>query len=153
MTYHFTPMTAVYAQAIANWHYEGDYTFYDMDQDPGDLEDLLDPANWPDAYFAVLNAAGELVGFFVFSQDGDTVEVGLGLGPAFTGQGLGESFVLAGLAFARQRYCPCTFRLRVAQFNQRAIRVYEKAGFTRGKTYQQATNGDVYKFICMECPA
>ncbi len=153
MTYHFTPMTPAFAQAIANWHYDGDYTFYDMDQDPGDLEDLLDPANWPDAYFVVLNAAGELVGFFVFSRDETAVEIGLGMAPTFTGQGLGEGFVQAGLEFARQRYCPCTFRLRVAQFNQRAIRVYEKAGFTRGKAYQQATNGSVYEFICMDRPA
>jgi len=153
MTYHFTPMTAVHAQAIAHWHYEGAYTFYDMDQDPEDLADLLDPANWPDAYFAVLNEAGELVGFFVFTRDETAVEVGLGMAPAFTGQGLGEGFVQAGLDFARQRYCPCTFKLRVAQFNQRAIRVYEKAGFVRGKIYQQATNGAVYEFICMDRPA
>lgn len=153
MTYHVTPMTPAYAQAIAGWHYEGVYTFYDMDQDPEDLEDLLDPVNWPDAYFAVLNEAGELVGFFVFSLDGTAVELGLGMAPAFTGQGLGEGFVQAGLDFARRRYCPRAFRLRVAQFNQRAIRVYEKAGFTPGKAYRQTTNSDVYEFICMDRPA
>lgn len=44
------PLTWEDAQAIAAWHYEGIYAFYDMDQDPEDLAQLLDPASWADGY-------------------------------------------------------------------------------------------------------
>ncbi len=37
----------------------------------------------------------------------------------------------AGLAFARQQFAPRAFRLFVMTFNERAIRVYERAGFER----------------------
>jgi hypothetical protein len=53
----------------------------------------------------------------------------LGMRPDLTGRGLGEEFVHAGLRFARETYSPPAFRLTVATFNQRAIRVYERAGF------------------------
>ena len=49
--------------------------------------------------------------------------------PDLTGQGRGFDFVRAGLSFARGAYAPPAFRLTVAAFNRRAIRVYERAGF------------------------
>jgi [ribosomal protein S18]-alanine N-acetyltransferase len=43
---------------------------------------------------------------------------------------LGLAYLQAGLAFATQRFTPRRFRLSVATFNERAIRVYERAGFS-----------------------
>src|SRR6266568_2066981 len=122
-------MNAQDAHAIAAWHYEGLYTFYDLDQDPDDLAEFLNPQSWEDNYHSVLNEQSELAGFFSFKQDSTTVEIGLGLRPDLTGKGIGLEFVQAGLTFARGKYSPTSFRLRVATFNQRAIRVYEQAGF------------------------
>ncbi|MDQ2672203.1 MAG: GNAT family N-acetyltransferase, partial [Actinomycetota bacterium] len=51
------------------------------------------------------------------------LDVGLGMRPDLTGRGLGEEFVYAGLRFARETYSPPAFRLTVAAFNRRAIRV------------------------------
>jgi len=152
MDYHITPMTAVFAQVIAGWHYEGEYRFYDADQDPEDLEELLDPESWPETFFAVLNADQTLVGYFIFGHSEDAVEIGLGLAPEYTGQGLGLAFVNAGLEFARQRFQPKIFRLKVATFNQRAIRVYRQAGFLAGKVYMQEVNGRYYEFLSMNRP-
>jgi [ribosomal protein S18]-alanine N-acetyltransferase len=58
------------------------------------------------------------------------LDYGLGLRPDLTGQGLGLEFFRAGLVFARERYQPQRVYLHVAAFNERARRVYERAGFS-----------------------
>ena len=78
--------------------------------------------------------------------------VGLGLRPDLTGQGLGTSFVEQGLEFGRTRYAPQRFRLNVAEFNERAVKVYERVGFARTRSFSQQTNGGSYQFLEMERP-
>jgi [ribosomal protein S18]-alanine N-acetyltransferase len=141
------------ARAVAAWRYDPPYDFYDAEADPEDLAELLDPVQREGRYFAVLREPGDLVGFFMFKLEGDIVEVGLGLRPDLTGGGVGLSFLLAGLEFARERYAPTRFRLAVAAFNQRAIRVYERAGFCQGESYMHRTNGGEHAFLRMERPA
>lgn len=114
------PLTAADARAIAGWHYDGPYSFYDMDQDPDDLAELLDPANWPERYQAAVDE-----------------------------QGLGLAFLQAGLRHAERAYHPTCINLAVAAFNRRAIRLYEKAGFRTVGRRQQATNGGIHEFITM----
>ena len=41
------------------------------------------------------------------------------------------------------------FRLIVATFNQRAIRVYGKAGFKPDKIFMNETNGGEYEYLQM----
>jgi ribosomal-protein-alanine N-acetyltransferase len=89
------------------------------------------------------------VGFFQFERKGRSVEVGLGLRPDLTGKRLGLGFMLAGLEFARRRFDPDGFQLSVATFNERAISVYERAGFRRGEVYVHHTNGADYLFLLM----
>lgn len=143
------PMTEHDASAIAAWRYEGIYAFYDMDRDPDDLAELLDPASWDSLYHSVVDERGDLVGFFGFHADEGTVEIGLGLRPDLTGQGLGLAFLEAGLTYARQEYRPVMFRLAVAAFNERAIRLYERVGFQRGRIYLSETNGGTFEFLEM----
>lgn len=104
---------------MASWCYEPPYDFYDGD---------VDPVLNPERFFEV-RESGALVGNYYFEQKGDVVEYGLGLRPELTGQGLGLEFFRAGLDFARARFSPATITLAVAAFNERAIRVYERAGF------------------------
>jgi ribosomal-protein-alanine N-acetyltransferase len=68
-----------------------------------------------------------------------------------TGCGLGLAFVTAGLDFARERLGATRFVLDVAEFNERAIHVYERAGFRRigTKTRYFEGWGDV-PFVDME---
>lgn len=147
------PMRATDAVQIAQWHYDGEYAFYDMENDPDDLAELMDPQNWGSIYYAAVDAEDSLVGFFCFTQEGPTVELGLGMRPDLTGRGLGLGFLKAGLSFARQHFAVRTFRLSVATFNQRAIKLYAKAGFTPTRTYQQHTNGGVHEFLEMTMEA
>jgi len=149
MTFRIQPMDETAARAIAGWHYDGVYAFYDMEQDPEDLEGLLNPESWPDRYYAVTDEPEELVGFFCFEHDGEAVAVGLGLRPDLTGRGLGRAFLEAGLTFAEGHYRPATFTLSVATFNERAIKLYRNAGFTDAGTTMNRTNGGEYEFLQM----
>lgn len=146
-------MTQDEAEAIADWHYDPPYDFYDAGADHRDLAELLDPALRGNRYFSARDAAGALIGFFGFGQRGDVVGVGVGLRPDLTGRGLGQSFLDAGLEYAREQFGPRRFRLSVASFNERAIKVYERAGFIVTRTFVHETNGDSFPFVEMERPA
>jgi len=147
--YRFRQMNDEEAHEISRWHYEPPYDFYDSTSDPEDLAELLDPARREGSYFSAFDAEGSLVGFFQFEREGETVDVGLGMRPDLTGRGLGLEYVLAGLEFARERFSPGRFTLAVATFNERAIEVYERAGFRRGTVYSHYTSGADYLFLAM----
>lgn len=135
-----TPMTRHDSWESSNWKYEGIYAFYNPS--PGD-EPVGDATEIVEGSYAVRNERGELVGQFHFGRDGriptieenpytgDYLDFGLGLRPDLCGQKLGPSFVLMGLAFGQEHYGTANFRLSVAAFNERAIRVYEKCGFRK----------------------
>ena len=152
--FRFRPLTEADAEAIAAWHYPEPYSFYDWTADADDLAELLDPAARGDAYWAVEDATGELVGYFSFKPAGDArIVIGLGLRPDHTGRGLGAAFLQAGLDHARSRHDPAELSLAVATFNQRAIKVYERAGFTVVRTYMHHTSGGDWEFVEMRRPA
>jgi ribosomal-protein-alanine N-acetyltransferase len=156
--YVFRPMNDEEARAVVAWRYEAPYDFYDMANDPEGQEYLLGPPERRSGYYAVLSG-GELVGFFCFGPGGQlpdfdypddgSVDIGLGLRPDLTGRGLGLEFLLAGLEFGRRRFAPAGFRLFVATFNERAIRIYERAGFRRVEVHIHHTNGSDYPFLLM----
>ena len=147
--YRFRQMSDEDAREISRWRYDPPYDFYDATSDRDDLEELLDPERREGAYFSVFDEDGSLVGFFQFEREGATVDVGLGLRPDLTGQGLGVGYLLAGLEFARERFSPERFTLSVTTFNERAIQVYERAGFRRRHEYLHHTNGGEYLFVAM----
>jgi [ribosomal protein S18]-alanine N-acetyltransferase len=148
--YVFKPMNDEEAREISGWRYDPPYDFYDATSDPDDLAELLDPKRRREgAYYAAFDERGALVGFFQFERKGQSVEVGLGLRPDLTGKGLGLGFMLAGLEFARRHFSPTGFRLSVATFNERAISVYERAGFGRGEVFMHHTNGGDHPFLLM----
>lgn len=94
-----------------------------------------------------------LFGFFVIEKaldSDDIVDIGLGIKPELTGNGLGQAFLLEILDYIRKNISVKTVRLGVASFNERAKKVYEKAGFVQTKIYDQPTNGSVYEFVEMK---
>lgn len=151
--FRLAPLAAREALAISNWHYKAPYDFYDWQRDPDDLAEFLDPQSWPGRYYAVVDEQDRLVGFFQCEPAPDAVEIGLGLHPALTGRGLGAAFLQAGLDFAKRQCAPQRFTLRVATFNRRAIRVYERIGFRPGRIFMHATNGGLHEFMEMTRPA
>jgi ribosomal-protein-alanine N-acetyltransferase len=141
------------ALVVAAWKYEPPYSFYDWTADADDLAELLGKETREGRYFSAVGPDEGLVGWFAFSPEGDCVDVGLGLRPDLTGRGLGLAYLQAGLAFAAQRFTPRRFRLFVATFNERAIRVYERAGFAPLRTFDHATNGGIHPFLELALPA
>ena len=115
------PASAEAHELMASWRYPPPYDFYDGD---------VDPVLNPERFFEARDEAGELIGFYYFEPNPPDLDYGLGLRPDLTGQGLGLEFFRAGLAFARERYRPRRVYLHVAEFNDRARRVYERAGFS-----------------------
>ncbi|MCA0987448.1 GNAT family N-acetyltransferase [Guptibacillus algicola] len=154
MGYAFNVMTQEQAEHIAlSWHYDGDYSFYDMEADEEDLEEFLDPKTRGESTFAVTNN-DELIGFFSANEiSPDTIDIGLGMRPDLTGNGYGKEFVQACMAHVRATYRPEEITLAVATFNQRAIALYRKVGFQDVETYMQDTNGSTFEFLKMryEC--
>jgi len=55
--------------------------------------------------------------------------------PDLTGKGMGEIFFQAGIAFAAEELNSKMFRLSVATFNKRAIRLYKNIGFQVGPVF------------------
>jgi len=143
------PLTQQEAQVIADWRYEPPYDFYDADH--RDLAELLDPDRRGERYFAVRDDRDALVGYFGFGPDvAGVVGIGVGLRPDLTGRGLGRSVLEEGLAYARARFRPRRFRLSVAEFNTRAITVYERVGFVRTRSYRHELNGREFTFVELE---
>ncbi len=152
-TLSFEAMSQADAEAIADWHYEPPYDFYDARTDEENLAHLLDQQRRIDRSFSVRDESGDLIGFFTYAREDETIVVGVGLHPDRTGRGLGQRFVEAGLEFARARYAPRRFKLSVAEFNERALAVYERVGFVRTRSFLDETNGTTHAFLEMERPA
>jgi [ribosomal protein S18]-alanine N-acetyltransferase len=140
-----------YANEVATWHYEPPYDFYDLASDPHDEAEMRDPAHAAH-YRAVLAERDEFLdAFWYFDRQGDVVDVGIGLRPELTGRGLGESFLRAQLDYATGEWRPATFRLFVAAWNERAIRLYERLGFSEtGRETRHFELVGEHEFIRME---
>ncbi len=149
------PMTARHATDILSWRYPAPYDYYNVvDGDPGYY---LDPAN---GVFAVLSG-GELIGFRSFGPDGrvpggayddSALDTGGGLRPELTGRGLGRSVIAAGLEFGRQRFAPEAFRVTVASFNTRALRVVTSLGFQRASSFTATAGERRFEILVRGCP-
>jgi [ribosomal protein S18]-alanine N-acetyltransferase len=137
-----TPLCAAEAAVLDAWRYEPPYDFYDGEDEP---------VQNPERFFVVRDDAGDLVGFYYFDEQEDAVEIGLGLRPDLTGRGLGLQFFRDGVAFARRTFRQERVVLNVAAFNERAIKVYERAGFheTRRHVRRFERWGEV-EFVEME---
>lgn len=139
-------------QELRTWRYEEPYTIYSLGD--GSLEALqAEMLDLRSPYFGVRNDEGEPVGFFNIGTSAlvwDAGEpgifldatrqasaLGLGLRPDLTGRGLGQAFVEAALAFIREQYAPQEVWLYVLAWNERALRVYERVGFQRVRTFTQ----------------
>jgi ribosomal-protein-alanine N-acetyltransferase len=79
--------------------------------------------------------------------DEEALDIGGGLRPDLTGQGLGPSFMEAALEFGRRQFGPVSFRATVAAFNRRAQRVCEKLGFRPVQTFERMHNGKRFTIL------
>ena len=151
MGYHFTIMTQEQAENIAfTWHYDGEYSFYDMEADKEDLAEFLNPEIRGETMFAV-TYKDEMVAFLSVARvDNTTFDIGLGMKPEITGRGKGTEFLKAAIDFVKAEFRAEKITLSVAAFNERAIKVYRKIGFEDTGSMMQKTNGSTFEFLNME---
>jgi len=137
---------------VSNWHYDDVHSFYDMAADEDDLKIFMDTNNWQNITKAVLNENDELVGWASFYTENDEFWLSLGLRPELTGRGLGEEFVSECVRYAISGYklTNHAIKLAVALFNQRAIKVYQRAGFIETNRTIRDTHIGKVDFIEME---
>jgi [ribosomal protein S18]-alanine N-acetyltransferase len=165
MSLTFTLMNEAEAREIRGWQYAEPYAIYNMlAEDEDGLAEMLDRRS---PYYTVRDEQGVLVGFFCFGtaaqaldydepglySEGQTINLGLGMRPDLTGQGLGLAFVQLGLDFARENFAPRSFRLFVLAFNKRATRVYERAGFVHERIFLRRNQHSEITFLEMRRPA
>lgn len=144
------PLTREHAVDICTWRYAPPYECYDMTEANPDW--LLRP----EAGFHALMADDGLIGFRSFGPDGQVpgwayddqaLDTGGGLRPQLVGHGLGRHALSAGLAFGRAEFAPQAFRVTVATFNTRALRVVDSLGFERVGRFDAASNGRTFEVL------
>jgi RimJ/RimL family protein N-acetyltransferase len=135
--YQIVEMNEAYANMIVNWKYENEYSIYSMNNNKDTLDEFLNGS------YNVLLMNDEVIGYYCFGfsalvpsgikqnvyQDEGYLDFGLGKNPRYCGNGNGLEFVKIGLDYLKAKFNTNKFRLTVYDFNKRAIKVYEKAGF------------------------
>ena len=146
------------AEQISKWIYEEPYSIYSMDESDNDIKELLNGY-----YYSVSDMENNLIGYYCFGESAqvpvgnqfgvydsrDIIDIGLGIKPNLCGQGLGLDFFSKGLDFARNKLSAKGFRLTVASFNERAIKVYERSGFTKVNTFKKVSKNEEIEFWVM----
>ncbi len=137
MGFTFHQMDETSARTIQSWRYQAPYDIYN----PGsgevekEIQCSMDPGH---QYYRMVDEQGELVAYCCFGlqaqvpggdYSGKALDIGLGVRPDLTGQGQGLAYVDGVLDFARVTFTPCAYRVTIAEFNERARRVWEKAQF------------------------
>lgn len=145
------PMTNDFATDIVTWRYAQPYDTYSLiGVDPAIF---ADPEN---GYVALVDDAGQLIGYRCFGEDGRVpgyeyddaaLDTGGGLRPALTGHGLGRQAIATGLEYGQKCFAPAAFRVTVARFNVRAQRVVTSLGFAHQTQFNASTNGIPYNIF------
>jgi len=136
-----------HARAIFSWRYEPPYDFYNnSEEDTRLIQYLLHPQN---NFYSILDE-NSLVAYCSFGQDGQVIgghyrdealDIGFGIRPDLTGRGKGVEYAKAVLEFADTLFKPKAFRVTIAAFNKRAIRVWQKLEFEHQQSFERGSDG------------
>lgn len=148
----FVPMTKEFAREIAHWSYPDQYALYSFNGTQEAIDELLSGR-----YYVLADASGHALGFVCFGNAArirvespakaylqTAMDIGLGMAPDLCGRGTGSEFFCQCLDFALQLFGNVTLRLAVAAFNQRAIKVYIRAGFLLAEEVRQQKTQAVF---------
>ncbi|MGH1565610.1 GNAT family N-acetyltransferase [Mumia sp. DW29H23] len=140
-------LTREHADDIVTWSYPEPNGCYDLTgMDPRHFTDLSH------GFWALLDE-GRLVGYRCygrqarvpgFAYDDGALDIAGGLRPELTGQGLGQVAISTGLDFARDRFEPQAFRVTVADFNVRALKVVDALGFVAVEKFESPSDARTY---------
>ncbi|MDR7071654.1 GNAT family N-acetyltransferase [Fictibacillus barbaricus] len=133
------PMNEKTAEEILKWTYETPYDFYNNSVTEEGMNELLNGS-----YYSLRKDDQELLGFYCTGEAAQVpigyehgvyneplIDMGLGMNPGYTGKGSGYQFVSTIMDFIKEKSGDIPIRLTVAEFNKRAIHLYEKLGFVK----------------------
>jgi RimJ/RimL family protein N-acetyltransferase len=134
---------------ILSWRYDESLNLYNPN--PSEIEETVqDFINLKNAYYSIFNNRNELVAYCCFGADArvkggnydiDALDVGFGMRPNLSRRGITFRIINAVYDFAKSYFSTTLFRVTVAEFNQQAIRLYEKAGFQQVEKFQREQDG------------
>ncbi|PYZ96574.1 GNAT family N-acetyltransferase [Alteribacter lacisalsi] len=157
--YTFTKMTCSFAEEILFWRYPPPYDLYNLEPTKDCLDELLSGD-----YYACMDMEGDLAGYCCTGEEARVpggydagvydnsayIDIGIGMKPCQTGKGRGRLFLSAVLTFLGERHRTGCFRLVVIKQNERAIRLYERAGFVKNQSFLSPVSDRPHSFVCMK---
>ncbi len=158
MKYLIKQMNYIEAEMISKWRYTEPYSIYNMDDSRESIEELLNGS-----YYSALDSQDNLIGYYCFGESAQVpvgkqfgaykseeyIDIGLGIRPDLCGKGIGIEFLRKGIEFGQNQLYIKNFRLTVADFNQRAIKVYERVGFKKVTSFERISENEKIKFGVM----
>lgn len=146
--YNFKKITTKDVEDILTWKYDGIYSFYNNDICQGKI-DWVKGLPDEDKAFSVYNDKNELVGHCeIYTEEEITLSVQMR--PDLTGKGNGKEFVEAFLDYSKEKFNLKTISLLVANFNERAIKLYKNLGFKKIEEFATKSNNRDVIFWVME---
>ncbi len=148
MRFEFEPISTSDAEEIAGWRYPNPYHIYDME----DAAHLLNPA----IHYHVSRFEQRVTAFLCYGEDAQVpgfdyddscVDVGWGLRPDLTDQGLGEHLVTKVMAFMRSDAERKRLRVTIMAFNERCQKACKSVGFSYSERFARPSDGK--KFVVM----
>lgn len=139
------------ANTYINWRYEHPYEFYNIPEIgiQETISEIFEDNN--SYYFSVLDDEDKLFGMYEYTIKSNNMEIGFGIRPEDTGKGFGKDFLIDCINFGRSKFSyEGDIYLRVANFNERAIRLYKKLGFVEFDKEFTDSFGTPVTFLCMK---
>ncbi|HEL1653083.1 TPA: GNAT family N-acetyltransferase [Streptococcus suis] len=128
--FYIMPLPQDLALEIANqWRYQPPLDAYTISSNSETYAEMISPEARGDRFFAVIRNAA-LMGYFCIDQDGETVDIRLGMKPSLTGQGNGRAFYQAIEDYLVEHVQPASIKLTVASSHQVAQKLFHALGFT-----------------------
>jgi RimJ/RimL family protein N-acetyltransferase len=145
------------AEKIANWEYNKPYDIYNMNGDENTIKEIIED----DYYSYIYNDI--IIGYFCYGKpaivpndnskdiynDDKYLDIGIGMNPKLCGKGKGYNFFKKSVETAYEIYEIKKYRLTVAKFNKRAIKIYKKYGFLKDKEFVKNSSSSDTTFITM----
>lgn len=146
------PLTDAHKREICAWQYPGEYAAYNLppyEEMREQRSGFMNPER--EANFNGFSANGQLVGFVNILEEPKEIFIGIGVHPDHCNQGCGRRILEMTADLARELYPGKPLYLEVRTWNQRAVKCYQRAGFTiDGEPFEQVTGmgkGTFYRMV------
>ncbi|WP_223069317.1 GNAT family N-acetyltransferase [Paenibacillus caui] len=141
-----------HAAEICTWQYEAPYNIYGWlpwEQMKALEVEFGDPLIRKQQYVSIMDDQNRLSGFAQYFPMEGVTRIGIGMKPELCGHGRGRDFVTAIVQEGLRRAPGKELDLEVLTWNNRAIKAYQKAGFTITDLYERRTPSGMKPFYCM----